>query len=121
MNDTAKEITAEQIAEWSEHKRRKVAQAVGITPTTLLEWLEARIKECEMSPIGMYGDKTSTHLFLEAIISLIQSSTAERERLRESLQMIVANTEPDAIKHRDYDHLAKDICDCARAALGENK
>jgi hypothetical protein len=38
---------------------------------------------------------------------------------KEALWMIVANTEPDAIKHCDYDHLAKDICDCANAALSE--
>lgn len=35
----------------------------------------------------------------------------------EALLIIVANTESDAIKHRDYDHLAKDICDCASAAV----
>lgn len=38
-------------------------------------------------------------------------------RLRMALRTIVANTEPDAIRHRDYDHLAKDICDCANTAL----
>jgi len=42
---------------------------------------------------------------------------AQVERMREALQTILANTEPDAIKHRDYDHLATDIADAARAAL----
>lgn len=42
----------------------------------------------------------------------------EVSQLREALTTIVANTEPDAIKHRDYDHLAKDINDCAKSALG---
>ena len=43
----------------------------------------------------------------------------ERDGLREALHMIVCNTEPDAIKHRNYDHLAKNIHDCASAALKE--
>lgn len=41
----------------------------------------------------------------------------EADRLREALQTILWNTEEGAIKHRDYDHLAKDIADTARAAL----
>lgn len=45
----------------------------------------------------------------------------ENERLREALHMIVCNTEPDAIKHRNYDHLAKNIHDCASAALKETE
>lgn len=45
----------------------------------------------------------------------------EIERLREALHAIVCNTEPSAIKHRDYDHLAQSIYACARAALGEDK
>lgn len=42
----------------------------------------------------------------------------EADRLREALHIILVNTEEGAIKHRDYDHLAKDIADTARAALG---
>lgn len=44
-------------------------------------------------------------------------------RLREALETILANTEEDAILHIAYDGmtayqaLAKDIADCARAAL----
>jgi hypothetical protein len=37
--------------------------------------------------------------------------------LEEALRTILVNTEPGAIKHRDYDHLAKDIADAARSAL----
>jgi hypothetical protein len=45
----------------------------------------------------------------------------EIERLREALFAIVCNTEPSAIKHRDYDHLANAIYVWASAALGEAK
>lgn len=45
----------------------------------------------------------------------------ENSRLREALHTIFCNTEPDAIKHRDYDHLAKNICEVARAALEEKE
>lgn len=41
----------------------------------------------------------------------------EAHGYREALQTILANTEEDAIKHRDYEHLAKDIADTARAVL----
>ena len=34
---------------------------------------------------------------------------AEIERLREALFTILCNTDPHAIRHRDYDHLAKNI------------
>ena len=46
---------------------------------------------------------------------------ARAEQLRDALHAIVCNTEPDAIRHRDYDHLAQNIHACARAALGEEK
>ena len=36
-----------------------------------------------------------------------------------ALQTIIAQTEPDAIPHRDYEHLRKDIYDCAAAAISE--
>ena len=36
-----------------------------------------------------------------------------------ALQAIIAQTEPDAIPHRDYAHLARDICDCAKAAIAD--
>jgi hypothetical protein len=58
---------------------------------------------------------------IETIVTELQRLDAEIRRLREALHTIVCNTEPDAIKHRDYDHLAKDIYDCASAALGEGK
>ena len=45
----------------------------------------------------------------------------EIERLREALFAIVCNTEPSAVKHRDYDHLANAIYVWASAALGEDK
>ena len=45
----------------------------------------------------------------------------EITKLREALHAIACNTEPDAIRHRDYDHLAQNIHACARAALGEEK
>ena len=51
----------------------------------------------------------------------IKALRAEVDRLREALFAIVCNTEPDAIKHRDYDHLANAIYVWARAALGEDK
>lgn len=43
----------------------------------------------------------------------------ERDGLREALHAILCNTDPHAIRHRDYDHLAKNIFDCATAALKE--
>lgn len=39
--------------------------------------------------------------------------------LLDALQTILANTEQGA--HRDYDHLAKDIADCAAAAIAKAK
>ena len=36
-----------------------------------------------------------------------------------ALQTIIAQTEPDAIPHRDYERLRKDIYDCASAAISE--
>lgn len=48
----------------------------------------------------------------------IKALRAEVERLREALFAIVCNTEPSAIKHRDYDHLANAIYVWASAALG---
>ena len=62
---------------------------------------------------------------LEDFEAFCKALTKERddeiERLREALHTIVCNTEPDAIKHQDYDHLAKNLYDCARAALGEKE
>ena len=51
----------------------------------------------------------------------IKALRAENERLRDALHAIVCNTEPDAIKHRDYDHLANAVYVWASAALGEGK
>ena len=45
----------------------------------------------------------------------------EIERLREALFTILCNTDPHAIRHRNYDHLAKNIFDCASAALKEKE
>lgn len=42
---------------------------------------------------------------------------AQRDRMIAALHTIVANTEADAIPHFDYAHLAKDLCECAEAAL----
>ena len=36
-----------------------------------------------------------------------------------ALQSSIAQTEPDAIPHRDYEHLRKDIFECASAAISE--
>ena len=36
-----------------------------------------------------------------------------------ALQTIIAQTEHDAIPHRDYEHLRKDIHDCASAAISD--
>jgi len=36
-----------------------------------------------------------------------------------ALQTIVAQTEDGAFPHRDYEHLAKDICDCAKSAIAD--
>ncbi len=36
-----------------------------------------------------------------------------------ALQSILANTEESAIKHTSYEWLAKDIADCARAAISK--
>ena len=53
----------------------------------------------------------------------VEGLRAETARLREALTMILANTEADAIPHiayngmTAYEALAKDIADCARAAL----
>jgi len=54
----------------------------------------------------------------DAIFALDRGIT-EIERLREALFTILCNTDPHAIRHRDYDHLAKNIFDCASAALKE--
>ena len=51
----------------------------------------------------------------------IERLNAEIERLREALFTILCNTDPHAIRHRDYDHLAKNIFDCASAALKEKE
>ena len=51
----------------------------------------------------------------------INDLRAEIARLREALHAIVCNTEPSAFKHRNYDHLAQDVYDCARAALAEKE
>jgi len=48
---------------------------------------------------------------------MLDALSDEADQFREALQTILANTEEGAIKHRDYDHLAKDIADTARAAL----
>lgn len=42
---------------------------------------------------------------------------AQRDALRGALAAIHNSTEPDAIKHRDYDHLASDIYGVCKAAL----
>ena len=47
-------------------------------------------------------------------LTRLQQSNAE---LVEALKTIVANTESDAIPHRDYADLAKAICECATAVL----
>ena len=52
---------------------------------------------------------------------LFLKAADEIERLRWALHTIFCNTEPDAIKHRDYDHLAKNICEVARTALEEEE
>ena len=36
-----------------------------------------------------------------------------------ALQTIIAQTEPDAIHHRDYEHLAKNLCELAKAAIAD--
>lgn len=41
----------------------------------------------------------------------------EIQQLRGALATIHNSTEPDAIHHRDYDHLAKNIYEVAKAAL----
>ena len=53
--------------------------------------------------------------------SIQEDAALEIERLREALHAIVCNTEPSAIKHRDYDHLANAIYVWASAALREEK
>ena len=54
----------------------------------------------------------------QAVTDFLNNGQAENDRLREALEQIVANTEEDAIK-TTYEHLAKDVCDCARAALAK--
>ena len=49
---------------------------------------------------------------------ILDELSDEVSQLHGALHTILANTEEGAIKHRDYDHLAKDIADAARAALG---
>lgn len=61
--------------------------------------------------------RTGNRLHLE----LAEIKDAEIERLREALFTILCNTDPHAIRHRDYDHLAKNIFDCASAALKEKE
>lgn len=61
---------------------------------------------------------------VESLFGIVQDArrlAAENERLREALHAIVCNTEPSAIKHRDYDHLANAIYVWASAALAGNK
>ena len=53
--------------------------------------------------------------------NILTRKDAEIERLREGLFTILCNTDPHAIRHRDYDHLAKNIFDCASAALKEKE
>ena len=36
-----------------------------------------------------------------------------------ALQSIIAQTEPEAIPHLDYEHLATDICACAKSAIAD--
>ena len=36
-----------------------------------------------------------------------------------ALQSIIAQTELGAIPHRDYEHLAIDICACAKSAIAD--
>lgn len=55
-----------------------------------------------------------------SLARLLDEAADEIERLREALHAIVCNTEPSAIKHRDYDHLANAIYVWASAALGED-
>ena len=65
---------------------------------------------------GCARDQGTTQFCAEAV-----ALQKENERLREALFAIVCNTEPAAIKHRDYDHLANAIYVWASAALGEDK
>lgn len=58
---------------------------------------------------------------VERLLDALMQEKRENARLREALFAIVCNTEPSAIKHRDYDHLANAIYVWARAALGEDK
>ena len=55
------------------------------------------------------------------LLFLKNDAALEIERLREALFTILCNTDPHAIRHRDYDHLAKNIFDCASAALKEKE
>jgi len=42
---------------------------------------------------------------------------SERDMLAYALWTIYNNTETKAIRHRDYDHLAGNIAECAKSAL----
>jgi hypothetical protein len=54
---------------------------------------------------------------LDQTEQLLAEAHGREQRMEEALRTILNNTEEGAIKHRDYDHLAKDIADAARAAL----
>lgn len=57
--------------------------------------------------------ENTINLLSEALLDAIRN-------LRGALATIHASTEPDAIKHRDYEHLAASICAVCSAALDGN-
>lgn len=47
------------------------------------------------------------------------SKAQKFEQMREALHTIMCNTEPNAIPHKDYKHLAHNIYECAVAGLAD--
>jgi hypothetical protein len=70
-------------------------------------------------PLAGLGETYAT--FCARMAQDRRDAADEITKLREALHAIACNTEPDAIRHRDYDHLAQNIHACARAAIGEEK
>lgn len=61
---------------------------------------------------------------LDKTLAIVRVLIAEQHKIEQALfiatdtlKTIVCNTEPDAIKHRDYNHLSSDIYDYAHSTL----
>lgn len=86
------------------------------TALPMADSTEARLVDISNEWIGQ-ADEGELRALAYNLRAELRAALADNTRLREVLHIIVCNTEPDAIKHRSYEDLARDICQCARAAL----